>query len=357
MEKMLSQKRRASFWIVANTLIAMFLTATIVAPSRANDLNTANVTKAAPKPLFRDPIYDGAADPSLIWNRSERKWMMFYTNRRANIASPDPKDVAWVHGTQIGIAESKDGGVTWKYAGTAKIPYGQSDYTYWAPDLIWDHGLYHMFVTVVPGTFHDWNASREIIHLTSEDLNAWKFESKLDLSSDRTIDPCVLRLGDGKWRLWYKDERDHSYIHYVDSPNLYQWAPGGVAINDRPSEGPIVFRWKGSIWMIVDAWSGLGVYRSSDALHWVRQRDNLLADPGKIPTDRSEGHHADVAISKGRAFLFYFVHQQGKDKVPGVPNYTHRTVLQVVELEDRNDELKADRNQPTFVSLGLPAEN
>jgi len=25
----------------------------------------------AAKPLFRDPIYDGAADPTVIWNRTE----------------------------------------------------------------------------------------------------------------------------------------------------------------------------------------------------------------------------------------------------------------------------------------------
>jgi Glycosyl hydrolases family 43 len=345
---MLKGRSLACFLPVATGFILLVLITTAVARPKAKDPGHAT---AAPKPLYRDPVHDGAADPSLIWNRAEKKWMMFYTNRRADVPSPTPKDVAWVHGTQIGIAESKDAGVTWKYAGTAKIPYGKADYTFWAPELVWDHNLYHMFLTVVPGTFHDWNAPREIIHLTSEDLSNWKFQSKLNLSSDRTIDPCVLKLDDGSWRLWYKDERDHSYIHYVNSPDLNQWTAGGVAINDRPSEGPIVFRWKGSIWMIVDAWSGLGVYRSSDAVNWVRQKDNLLSGSGEIPTDRSEGHHADVAISDGRAFLFYFVHQGGQDLVPGMPESARRTVIQVVELKDQDDELKADRDQPTFVSL------
>src|SRR5690606_6361526 len=40
---------------------------------------------AAPKPLFRDPIHDGAADPVVIWNPHAQRWWMFYTNRRANI--------------------------------------------------------------------------------------------------------------------------------------------------------------------------------------------------------------------------------------------------------------------------------
>ena len=37
---------------------------------------------------------------------------MLYTNRRANV--PGLRGVAWVHGTRIGIAESEDGGATWK---------------------------------------------------------------------------------------------------------------------------------------------------------------------------------------------------------------------------------------------------
>src|ERR1700761_4499548 len=66
----------------------------------------------APKPLYRDPIYDGAADPTLIWDRAGHRWVMFYTNRRAN-AQNLPGGVAWVHGTRIGMAASTDGGVTW----------------------------------------------------------------------------------------------------------------------------------------------------------------------------------------------------------------------------------------------------
>ena len=58
--------------------------------------------KIADKPLFRDPIFDGAADPVLCWNHKEKKWFMFYTNRRANV--PDTVGVSWVHGTPIGIA-------------------------------------------------------------------------------------------------------------------------------------------------------------------------------------------------------------------------------------------------------------
>ena len=77
--------------------------------------------KLAPKPLFRDPLYDGAADPVVVWNKQEKKWFMFYTNRRATDTTAT--GVTWVHGTRIGIAESEDGGATWRYRDTANINY------------------------------------------------------------------------------------------------------------------------------------------------------------------------------------------------------------------------------------------
>src|SRR5689334_21830804 len=78
----------------------------------------AQTGKRADKPLFRDPIYDGAADPVVVWNKAKKKWWMFYTNRRA--ASNDTAGVRWCHGTRIGIAESEDG-AHWKYVDTADI--------------------------------------------------------------------------------------------------------------------------------------------------------------------------------------------------------------------------------------------
>ena len=144
--------------------------------------------KVAAKPLFRDPVFDGAADPVVIWNRAEQKWFMFYTNRRANLPTNEVTGVNWVHGTKIGIAESSDGGATWKYRGTADIDYGEKDYTQWAPEVVENNGVYHMFLTIVPGIFTDWQHPRDIIHLTSSDLLKWKYESTLKLSSDRVID-------------------------------------------------------------------------------------------------------------------------------------------------------------------------
>ena len=37
-----------------------------------------------PAPLYRDPIYDGSADPMVIRRESDGLFYMFYTQRRAN---------------------------------------------------------------------------------------------------------------------------------------------------------------------------------------------------------------------------------------------------------------------------------
>src|SRR5688572_10794879 len=124
-----------------NRIISIPLVLCAMALPVAAETNTAN-GRLAPEPLFRDPIRDGAADPVVIWNRHERKWFMFYTNRRANLTNG--VGVEWVHGTRIGIAESADGGAIWKYRGTADINCGGTNETHWAPDVIEHDGMYHM---------------------------------------------------------------------------------------------------------------------------------------------------------------------------------------------------------------------
>lgn len=312
----------------------------------------AQTVQPAPKPLFRDPVHDGAADPTLIWNVQKKQWWMFYTNRRADQSSGDAHDVAWVHGTRIGIAVSRDHGRTWRYKGVATIPYGDASYTEWAPDIQRWHGLYHMFLTIVPGTFKDWNAPRFLIHLTSRDLEHWRFSDKLELGSDRVIDPSLFLRDDGSWRLWYKDERDHSHIHYADSSDLVHWTLKGAAITDRNGEGPKVFAWRGAQWMITDIWKGLAVYRSTDLEHWTPQHDAILREPGTIVTDRSIGHHCDVVVHGDRAFIFYFTHQLGADLDPALAHSSDRTVLQVAELIEENGTLRVERDKPAYVDLG-----
>lgn len=317
----------------------------------------------APKPLFRDPVFDGAADPVVIWNPSKQTWWMFYTNRRANV--PGLSGVAWVHGTRIGIAESKDHGRTWNRLGDASIELssdlaGETP-TLWAPEVLTaPDGTHHMYLTVVPGIFEDWQHPRRIIHLTSADLLHWQVESPLSLASDRVIDAGVSPLPDGSWRMWYNNERDAKSIYYADSPDLHHWTDRGKAegVGERPGEGPYVFTWRGRNWMLVDLWRGLGVYHSADLKTWSAQSTMLLDLPGQGPDDQVNGGHPCVVVCGDRAFLFYFTHPGRAGTIrPNDPDNLdrRRSSILVTELHlDSEGQLTCNRDAPTFIELVPP---
>ena len=90
---------------------------------------------------------------------------MFYTQRRAKLDVPG---VEWCHGTEIGVAESHDEGLTWTYRGTLALKAPDAEYSFWAPDVIRDDaGRYHFFVSYVPGaasTHRGWGGQRHILH-------------------------------------------------------------------------------------------------------------------------------------------------------------------------------------------------
>jgi hypothetical protein len=306
-------------------------------------------------PLFRDPVHDSAADPVVVWNRARKTWWMLYTNRRADL--DDNSGVTWVHGTRIGIAESADGGAHWKYVSEADIPVVAPDYTLWAPEVIDVGGTYHMFLTVVPGTFTDWNHPRHILHLTSKDLLHWKPLENANLESERTIDACVFHLPSGDWRLWYKNEADSSKVYFSDSPDLVHWTHKGIATTNH-GEGPVVFQWHHAYWLINDPHQGLGVFRSGDLTTWEQQPQNLLREPGTQSTDRVMGNHADVVVdSTGRAWLFYFTHQSGADAEGHDRGWSRHTFLHVTELHEKDGIITTDRNAPAYIHMLPPPKN
>lgn len=303
----------------------------------------------ADKPLFRDPVYDGAADPVVIWNKAEQKWFMFYTNRRANLK--DANGVDWVHKTPIGIAESSDGGATWQYRSTANITYGGDDYTYWAPDIIENNGTYHMYLTVVPGTFSDWKHPREIVHLTSNNLIDWECQSSLSLASDKVIDAGILKVKDNLWYLYYNNEKDRKSIYYAQSSDLKNWTDMGKVVADQSGEGPKVFYWHDTYFMIVDNWKGLGVYSSDDLKTWTRQPENILAKGGVGIDDGTNGLHADVVVNNNRAYIFYFTHPGRVNGNMSDSYETRRSSIQVAELEYKDGIVSCDRNKPVQINL------
>ncbi|UTF59941.1 family 43 glycosylhydrolase [Gilvimarinus sp. DA14] len=316
--------------------------------------------KIADKPLYRDATYDGAADPLVIWNHQEERWFMFYTNRRASIlqdSSAEDNSVAWVHGTPIGIAESTDGGATWSYRADANINYGGDEVTYWAPEVIHHDGTYHMYLTIVPGIFNDWNHPRNIVHLTSQNLLDWEFQSELPLVHNKVIDASVYQLPNGHWRLWYNNEKDGKSIYYADSPDLYQWQDKGKIGADVVSrgEGPTVFEWQDRYFMIIDEWKGLAVYHSTNLVDWQRQPQRILATPGTGPEDGVKGQHAHVVVNNDRAYIFYFVHAgQAADNKNASAYEQARTLIQVAELQYVDGEIVVDRNAPVKINLTAP---
>lgn len=299
-------------------------------------------SSSQPKPLFDDPVYHGAADPVVVYNKQQKTWWMFYTNRRASL---NDSGVGWVHGTRLGIATSKDG-VNWKYKDTAAINYyPDSGYTYWAPDITEHKGTYHMYVTYVPGVFKDWNHPRVIIHCTSKDLLHWQYQSTLALSSQKVIDPCIIQTSDSSWRMWYNNEKDGKSIYYADSKDLYNWVDKGKAIAAR-GEGPKVFKWQGKYFMIIDVWKGMEVYSSDDLLKWNKQPTRILENPGKGKDDQAIGGHCDVVVKDNRAYIYYFTHP-GRSKDKSAPKNSFedkRSVIQLAELKYENGEVTCDRN-------------
>jgi hypothetical protein len=294
--------------------------------------------KAVPRPLYRDPVFDAPTDPVLCFNAEQKKWFMYYTARRAT--APNTPAVTWIHGTSIGMAESADGGTTWTYRGTAGITYGKdkiADTTYWAPEVIWHDGLYHMYLSYVPGIFTDWNHPREIVYLTSKDGVKWDTVGPVDLKSERVIDACVLQRPEGAWRMWYKDERRSKSLSYADSRDLKVWQPKGNAVTDYNGEGPKVIHWKDRYWLIADCWNnGMRVWSSDDCLNWKPQDRTLL------------GSHGDAVVSGGRAWWFYF----GGPRPAGAPRSDRTTAINVVELSVADGKLLAgDPAQPTYIDL------
>ena len=273
-------------------------------------------------PLYRDPIYDGAADPVVIWNREAKEWWMIYTNRRATV---EDRRFAWVHGTDLGVASSKDGN-DWVYRGTLPgldIEWGRN--TFWAPEIYWHEGIYHMYVTYIQGVPEDWVGRADMLHYTSPDLLNWTFQSRLDISETNIIDACIYRLPNGLFRMWFKEDNN---TYAADSKDLYHWERVGLIIEGRGHEGPNVFRFKEYYWLIVDEWRGQGVYRSDDLINW--ERNGLILDqPGTREDDGTIGLHADVVCSGDEAYIFYFTHPErltGQEPpstptVHGVPPY------------------------------------
>lgn len=305
-------------------------------------------------PIYRDPVADGAADPTVIRKEGTNEWWMFYTNRQP--AAEGPKHT-WIHGSPIGVAVSTDDGASWHYRGTVKGLDDPADVlggnTHWAPEVIWANGQYHMYLSYISGVPDDWRGVRRTItHFTSPDLETWTRAGPLTLSSPRVIDACVFHCPDGLWRLWYKDENAGSSTWVATSTDLFDWTVEGRVLagspHDAPHEGPNVFALGGWYWLIVDEWHGQGVYRSDDCIHWTKQ-GLIGGQPGSDPMDVRYARHADVVALKDHAAMYYFTHPEWDERSQeaGPPDVAARkTAVHHAGLRVVDDVLVFDREVP-----------
>ena len=304
----------------------------------------------APAPLYRDPVTDGAADPVLIWNRQEKKWWMLYTQRRANT---EAADVAYCYGTPIGVASTDDNGQTWVYRGNLNLDFERGTNTFWAPDVVYHNGEYHMFVVFIQGVRNHWGGKARMAHYVSKDLWNWKFIGLLKLSSESVIDATLMQMPDGKWRMWYKDQERGSITMMAESNDLYKWQTHDEpAIGGKPHEGPKAFHFGGWYWMLTDEWHGMRVYRSKDANTWEKQ-GVILDSASSRAQDTPSGAHGDVIVINDKAYVFYFTHPgrvnhnvSPMEKNGVVPFDLRRSLIQVAPLEIKDGTLVCERDKP-----------
>ena len=305
-------------------------------------------THKAPVPMYRDPLTDGAADPVMIWNEPEQCWWMLYTQRRANL---ELADVAYCYGNSIAIAESRDNGASWYYRGTLDLAFEPGHNTFWAPEIIYHEGTYHLFVAYIRGVRNHWGGKADLIHYTSQDLWKWNYQGKLNVGSDKIIDISLFQMKNGLWRAWYKDENAGAHIFFADSKDLKNWTIGQQAsLGDASCEGPKIFQFQGYYWMITDEWHGFRLYRSHDLEHW-EQQGILVGDASNRPDDKPSGAHGDVVVVGDKAYIIYFTHpgRSNHHESPlneiGNQSYQHRrSSIQCAELVFRNGTLECDRS-------------
>lgn len=310
----------------------------------------AGLAQTAPAPLFRDPVTDGAADPVVIYNKHEKAWWMFYTQRRANSETPG---VSYCYGNSIGLASSDDHGKTWVYRGVLDLDFENGMNTFWAPEVFYAQGTFHMYVSYTRGVRSDWGGQPVLMHYTSDNLWDWVFHGPLDLGSKQVIDPTVFFNKD-TWYMWYKDSQNtDGNISLAQSRDLKTWSQTkGAVIKGQGQEGPKVFTFGDYYWMLTDEWSGMRVYRSKDLEVWTKQ-GKILADVGTREDDSPQGAHGDVIVLEDQAFVFYFTHpgrdthsKAPEDKNGVIPYALRRSSIQVAALKIVGDTLKAVRNEP-----------
>ncbi|WP_303921248.1 family 43 glycosylhydrolase [Draconibacterium sediminis] len=330
--------------------------------------NNSKKQNEAPAPLFVDPNYQGSCDPEIVWNEHEQLWYIYYTARRPMLEN------TWLQ-TPIGVAVSKDM-INWEFKGYCKFDGvgGEKDATstFWAPAIISANDTLHMFVTWKTDTIPTqgaWGGQGWIVHYKTpltNPVDGWQKVSALHGDNLNTIDAAVYQ-NQNLYHVWFKGKEKgakKNELYHLTTSDFTNWQEAGFSKSDvfnaeatgsNFEEAPYIFHWKGKYWLITDPHNGFFVYSSADAESW-EFKGTILKEGGTRNLDNSMARHCSVAVKDGRAFIFYHVEPwrrydleklkgEGRKRIFDQPLKNRESVLQMAELEIRNNKLSCDRNK------------
>ena len=163
--------------------------------------------RPAPGEIYRDPVYDGATDPTVV-RHPDGGWWMFYTQRRAlharsraggRVGARQPhRRRAQRRRRRMGVRRHAGAlGRRASRCATGAPPTVVGE-THWAPEVIHDGARWRMYLTEIDGVPERWDGhDRRIVEYVSDDLAHWHRRGPLPLGSDRVIDAAVARCPDG----------------------------------------------------------------------------------------------------------------------------------------------------------------
>lgn len=329
----------------------------------------------ASSPLYRDPLFDGAHDPEMVWNYAEQCYWLLYLQNRYNIPLTDPAPLGRTSLTDIGLASTPDGGRSWIYRGVAEgldvpasaradelPPSGTQQYggaTWWRPAVTFADDIYHAFWVMWessrgmkgpdgPGAYANWN----LVHYTSNNLKSWQYNQTVRTNSF-AYDSDVFRLADGRYILFSTGQtrpvRGNPKV--LQSRDLYRWSEctdPGLQVNI--DEGPhatwndMSIKWRGFAFINWDGSAHFGTNRpnmmrtSDGGLTWEMSNTTLYPGPGTRYLDLGAAHQGPLLLNQGADgedgwALYFSEFSIGGEYAQSTGCGTERAVLQLAAVE------------------------
>lgn len=355
----------------------------------------------APAPLYQDLNNLGCADPEIVWNAHEEQWWIFYNARR--VLEDDVNA-----GTPVGVISSTDW-KTWTFrgyctldgVGPVRSETGRSmvaPYTCWAPAIIRDGDVYHLFVTYSDTNEGFWGGQEKVIRhyvAAADDLLTGWTAAEIDtpITTPGAIDAGLFKKGQ-TWQMYFRahdpvtrksNGAPLSRTFLAESDDLNEWTVLGPVpgdINDRKRvhhvapkslrpvsaddagaetvrfgymEAQYPFYWAGRYWLSTDS----QLWASDDGHDWAYAGDFLDDRTSTRPMDNTRGRHASFAVIGDRCFAFYHVEPLRQYGIPYAKNPPNQRVnyLQMIEIVDDNGVLSYDRSASVELPMALRPDN